>query len=138
MILTSVVYALFFLTTALLYYILPGKFRWVWILLASIFFYMYARAAYIIIPFFTILVTYFAGIQIEKATTHNKAQLFYLGGIGVNIALLVFFKYTNFFISVANDLFHAGFNPLNILLPVGNNFERRQQKYSVQCTKYNE
>src|SRR6187551_3531463 len=104
MIFTSAVYAIFFLTTAFLYYVLPGKFRWIWILLASIFFYTYARPAYIIIPFFTILVTYFAGIRIEKATTPNKAKLFYLTGIVVNIGLLVFFKYTNFFSSIAFDI----------------------------------
>jgi len=39
-----------------------------------------------------------------------------------NLGLLFFFKYTNFFISVSNDLLHTGFNPLNILLPVGISF----------------
>jgi D-alanyl-lipoteichoic acid acyltransferase DltB (MBOAT superfamily) len=36
--------------------------------------------------------------------------------------MLVYFKYTNFFISLSNDLFQTGFNPLNILLPVGISF----------------
>ena len=39
-----------------------------------------------------------------------------------NLGLLFYFKYTNFFISVSNDLFSTGFNPLNILLPVGISF----------------
>jgi D-alanyl-lipoteichoic acid acyltransferase DltB (MBOAT superfamily) len=45
-----------------------------------------------------------------------------LGSIVFNLGLLFYFKYTNFFISVSNDLFKTGFNPLNILLPVGISF----------------
>ena len=39
-----------------------------------------------------------------------------------NLGVLCYFKYTNFFLSVSNDLFHTGFNPLNILLPIGISF----------------
>ena len=39
-----------------------------------------------------------------------------------NLAILVYFKYTNFFISILNTKFSAHINPLNILLPVGISF----------------
>lgn len=39
-----------------------------------------------------------------------------------NLGLLFYFKYTNFFIEVSNQLFHAGFSPLHLLLPVGISF----------------
>jgi D-alanyl-lipoteichoic acid acyltransferase DltB (MBOAT superfamily) len=39
-----------------------------------------------------------------------------------NLWMLCYFKYTNFFISLSNDLFATHFNPLNILLPIGISF----------------
>lgn len=103
MLFTSIVFALFFFIVAVIYYILPGKFRWIWILLSGIFFYMYSNPAYILVPAFIILITYYAGRQMEKATSPKKARQFYLLAIIANIGVLVFFKYTNFFTSSAFD-----------------------------------
>ena len=104
MIFTSIAFALFFSIVAILYYILPATFRWVWLLISGIFFYMYSNPVYILVPAFIIFITYYAGLQIEKAATEKKAKQFYLAAIVANIGVLVFFKYTNFFTSSAFDL----------------------------------
>ena len=104
MIFTSVVFALFFFILALLYYVFPAKYRWPWLLLSGIFFYMYGNPFYILIIVFIILVTYYTAIQIEKASDPKRILQFYLFAIFSNIAVLVFFKYTNFFTSTAFDI----------------------------------
>jgi alginate O-acetyltransferase complex protein AlgI len=104
MIFTSIVFALFFILVAILYYFLPVKYRWIWLLVSSVFFYMYSNPSYILVAGFIILITYFGGIQIEKSTAPKKAMQFYLMAIMANISVLVFFKYTNFFTTTAFDI----------------------------------
>lgn len=132
MIFTSVIFILFFLIVTLLYYILPSKFRWIWLLISGIFFYMYSIPAYILIPVFISIITWYAGIQIEKAASQKKALHFYLFTIIANIAILVFFKYADFFTSTIfdfinftrNKLFHSAkilYDPflINVIAPLG-------------------
>jgi D-alanyl-lipoteichoic acid acyltransferase DltB (MBOAT superfamily) len=52
----------------------------------------------------------------------KKKKLLLVCSIVFNLGLLFYFKYTNFFIDTVNNLLGAGFNPLNILLPVGISF----------------
>ena len=56
----------FFPIVTLLYYILPFKSRWLWLLMASCYFYMAFVPIYIAILGGTIVIDYFAGIYIEK------------------------------------------------------------------------
>src|SRR4030095_13013511 len=101
MLFTSIVFGLFFFGVVLIYYILPGKFQWIWLLLSGIFFYMFSNPAYIVVPVFIILISYYAGLQIQRAESPKKAGQFYLLAIIANIAVLVFLKYANFFTSSA-------------------------------------
>ena len=47
------------------FFLLPHKYRWFHLLAASCYFYMAFVPVYILIPGFTIVVDYFAGIYIE-------------------------------------------------------------------------
>jgi hypothetical protein len=51
--------------------------------------------AYILILFFTILIDYVAGIQIEKATGARRKQFLILSLVA-NLGVLAVFKYYNF------------------------------------------
>lgn len=104
MIFTSIVFALFFLIVVLFYYVFPQRLRWAWMLASSIFFYMYSKPEFILVPLFIILVTYIGGIKIQNADTAQKARQFFLLSIIANIGVLVFFKYTNFFSTAIVDL----------------------------------
>src|SRR4051812_27753226 len=104
MIFNSVAFGILFFVTALVIYFLPAKSRWIWLLLTGVFFYGWSNPVYILVPAFIILVTWFAGFQIEKAATEKKATLYYLLGVAANVGILVFFKYSNFFTSAAVDL----------------------------------
>jgi alginate O-acetyltransferase complex protein AlgI len=106
MVFTSVNFVLFFSIVAILYYVVPGKFQWIWLLISGLFFYMYGNPTQVFLPLFIILITYFSGIEIEKANTSSKARKFYLVSIILIVGLLVFFKYSNFFTSLGFDLFN--------------------------------
>jgi D-alanyl-lipoteichoic acid acyltransferase DltB (MBOAT superfamily) len=96
MLFTSVSFLLFFLLTAIVHRILPGRLRWVLILLASAAFYASFLPAYLAVLALAALASYFAGLGIEGSTGRaRKGALF--AGVGVNLLLLVFFKYSSFF-----------------------------------------
>jgi len=123
MIFTSVVFALFFLTVVVLNYLLPVKFRWIWLLLSSIFFYTYSNPANILVVGFIALVTFYSAKQIENTSAPKIAFRFYLLAIILNIGILVFFKYSNFFTSTAFDVINfSRINLFNSTAPLHNSF----------------
>jgi alginate O-acetyltransferase complex protein AlgI len=71
----------------------------------------------------SLLFNYTAG-NVIACLLHNPkvARNSLLGAIGVNLALLGYLKYTNFFIDVANQVSGAGFAHHDILVPLGVSF----------------
>jgi alginate O-acetyltransferase complex protein AlgI len=104
MIFTSINFAFFLTTVVVICHLLPVAWRWIWILAAGIFFYMQASPVYIVVPFFITLVSWYAGLKVERSANTTKANRYYLGAILANVGLLVFFKYTNFFVASFFDL----------------------------------
>ena len=72
MLFNSLQFLLFYPFVTLLYYVLPHKHRWWWLLGASAVFYMAFVPVYLLILVFTILVDYAAGIWIENAPKTRK------------------------------------------------------------------
>ncbi len=68
------------------------------------------------------VVDYFLSNTIYKTEDKATKKGLLVLSIIYNLGLLVYFKYTNFFIATANEAFGAGFNPLNVILPVGISF----------------
>lgn len=130
MLFNSINYFLFLIAVFIINYILPGKFRWILLLGASIFFYAIAGAATIAVPFVIILSTFICGILIERSQNVKRKHQYFLVGVCINVGLLIFFKYVNFFIASFLDgisfISHiAGsekkLSPvvLNIIVPLG-------------------
>jgi len=123
-------FLLFFPIVTTLYFLLPHKFRWLFLLLASCYFYMFFIPVYILILFLTVLVDYFAAIYIER--TEGKRRKFYLViSILSTLTILFVFKYYNFFIGNFNFIatqFHSTIraNTLSIILPIGLSFHTFQ------------
>jgi D-alanyl-lipoteichoic acid acyltransferase DltB (MBOAT superfamily) len=88
----------------------------------SLYFFYKASGYFVALVILSALVDFFLSNAIYRTKKRNKKKLLLILSIMFNLGLLVSFKYTNFFLSIANDLFQAGFNPLNILLPVGISF----------------
>lgn len=104
MIFSSIEYIIFFFVAIAIYYLVPHSVKWIWLLLASIFFYGYTRPAYIIIPVIITSISYFGGLSIEKDEDEKKGQRIFVICTVLITAILVFFKYTNFFTSSFTDL----------------------------------
>ena len=124
MLFTSVSYFLFLITVLILYYVLPGKYRNLFLVIASAIFYMYVKAAYLIILLMLITANFFLAIRIEK-NTGKKEQKNYLAVVLVlNIGVLFFFKYLGFFVNdilgLVMDLrnINTGFLA-DLILPLG-------------------
>ena len=86
---------IFFPLVTGLYFILPHRWRWLLLLVASCWFYMTFVPVYILILAFTIGVDYFAGIWIDRSEG-RKRKLLLAASIVANVGVLAFFKYFNF------------------------------------------
>ena len=112
MLFNSINYFIFLPAVFIVNYILPDRFRWVLLLFASLIFYMISGASTIATPIAIIISTFISGIFIERTSNVAHKKIYFLSGLFINIGLLVFFKYINFFIASAFD----GFNFVDHLL----------------------
>ena len=138
MLFNSLAYLLFFPAVALLYFLLPHRWRPVHLLLASCFFYAAFVPAYLLVLGFTILIDYAAGLLIEPARGRQRTAWLFLS-LAANVGVLAAFKYYNFFAGNVNDLLHAlvGQPPalplLDVLLPIGLSFHTFQaMSYTIE------
>ena len=143
MLFNSFSFLLFFPIVTLIYYLLPHKFRWIHLLLASCFFYMTFVPVYIFILFFTIIIDYIAGILIENAPDERKRRFLVLSVVA-NVGVLCIFKYYNFLAENFNELLHLGnagasIPYLKILLPIGLSFHTFQaMSYTLEVYRGNQ
>ena len=119
MIFSSIYFIYYFLIIFLIiYFITPKKFKNFILLFGSLFFYIYGDIKYVLLLLCSSIINYFLGRLISKK---NK-KLFLILGIFINISLLFYFKYFNFFLSNINSIFKTNISLLNIVLPLGISF----------------
>ena len=144
MLFNSIEFALFFPIVTVLFFVLPHKYRWLLLLLASCFFYMFFKPVYILILILTIVIDYFAGIWIAKTENRTKRKQLLLLSIIANIGVLVVFKYFNFLSENINLVLQSvkttGQIPLlNIILPIGLSFHTFQaMSYTIEVYRGNQ
>jgi alginate O-acetyltransferase complex protein AlgI len=138
MLFNSLHFLLFLPVVVALFYLLPFRFRWVLIFVASCYFYMAFVPKYILILFVIIIIDYFSAILIESSKTQKKKKIFLVLSLLSNILLLAFFKYFNFLnenIASILNLAGADVHPFNlaILLPIGLSFHTFQSmSYTIE------
>ncbi len=143
MLFNSLQFLLFFPIVTIIYFLLPHKFRWFHLLVASCLFYMVYIPVYILILFFTIVIDYYAGIMIENAPEEKKMRFLVMSVIA-NVGVLGFFKYYNFFTENVNELLHLAKAPVNlpfldIILPIGLSFHTFQaMSYTIEVYRENQ
>jgi D-alanyl-lipoteichoic acid acyltransferase DltB (MBOAT superfamily) len=125
------------------FFVIPHKFRWFHLLIASCYFYAAFVPIYILILLGTIIIDYFAGIYIERTEGRKKKQLLILS-IVANVGILFFFKYFNFFIDNINStasFFGTSISLplLTIILPIGLSFHTFQaMSYTIEVYRGNQ
>ena len=127
MLFNSVDYLIFFPLVVALYFTIPGKWRWVLLLLASYFFYMCWKAEYVVLIMITTIIDYLVGIKIGETKEKKKKKKWLVISVIVNLGMLAGFKYLNFLSGSMNWLFGEmdiarQFPVFNVLLPVGISF----------------
>jgi D-alanyl-lipoteichoic acid acyltransferase DltB (MBOAT superfamily) len=138
MIFNSVHFIFFFIATTILYYALPHRFRWAFLLAISCYFYMVFRPIYILILAGTIVVDYVAGLFLESTTNPRRKKIFLVASIIANVGVLAVFKYYNFINDNLTELlgvFHLKneIPMLRILLPIGLSFHTFQaMSYTIE------
>ena len=114
----------FFFLFILLFYLLrhkPTARKYVFSCFSLYFFYK-ASGSFVLLVILSAVVNYLLSNAIYQLKEKRTKTLTLVVSIVINLGLLFYFKYTNFFISVANEIFNTGFNPLHILLPIGISF----------------
>lgn len=112
--------------------LLPKKYKNLWLFFASLFFYAWGEPIYILIMLFSTFFDYTNG-RLMVGASDKKKKLILINSIVVNLGILFFFKYSDFFIKVVNEF---GFNikPLNLALPLGISFYTFQTlSYTIDC-----
>ena len=117
--------------TLALYYLAPAKLKNTVLFLCSLVFYCWGEVRYFPVMAALILVNYLAGLGMEKWDAKpNVRRAFLLASIIVSIGMLVFFKYTNFFITNFNAIAGTQLQTLSLTLPLGISF------YTFQTMSY--
>ncbi|WP_449000562.1 hypothetical protein [Myxosarcina sp. GI1(2024)] len=99
-----------------------------WLVLASLFFYGWWNPAYLRLIIFSLLFNYFTGFYLsQKGKARIYRQLVLILGLTVNLALIGYFKYANFFVSSVNDIVGTNFTLNQIILPLAISFFTFQQ-----------
>src|SRR5690606_21803848 len=142
MLFNSFEFLLFFPLVLVLYYVFPHRLRWLFLLVASYYFYAYSEPYLIVLLFISTIVDYYCGLGIGKTNSQKSKKLYLWTSILVNVGILVCFKYLFFFLDSLNGLLVQfgmeipsaekihGYSIDQILLPVGISF------YTFQTMSY--
>lgn len=135
MLFNSVDFVLFFPLAVGLYFALPHRWRWAWLLAASYGFYAWWRVDYLALIAVSTLVDYVAARRMGALPT-KEARRPWLGfSLAANLGLLFAFKYVGFFGETVNTFLalvdrDPAVGTLDVLLPVGISF------YTFQTLAY--
>ena len=142
MLFNSIQFMIFFPAVCLIYFLIPQKVKYLFLLLCSYFFYMCWNPQYALLMFTSTLITYLSGLFIEHSemvcsgSAKEKRKKLYVGlSFTGNLAILFFFKYYNFTAATVVrllTLFHIQVTPpaFDVILPVGISF------YTFQALSY--
>lgn len=139
MIFNSASFLVFFLLFYFIYWIINNKFsfqvRNLFIVIASYLFYGWWDWRFLSLIFFSSAVDYTIGYLLGKEEKKRNRKLLLATSVIVNIGVLGFFKYFNFFVESFNDLLsvfsiNSSLSTLEIILPVGISF------YTFQTLSY--
>jgi len=109
-----------------LYFLVGPAYRAYVLFIGSLIFYFWGEPAFCLLALVSALGDYGLCQKIYSAGTSSKKAQFYLAlGVGANLGVLFYFKYTHFFLTALSQVLFSGkytFSWVNILLPIGVSF----------------
>ena len=126
--LVSVGFLIFLAVFTLVYYLLPGKAQWIWLLLAGLVFYALSSYGLVLVPVLVSLIAWIFGKRFET----KKSRMLMLAELLLIVGAVIFLKYAGWFgpgwVSALSAL-HFGFEG-GVLVPLGISY------FSVMAISY--
>ena len=143
MLFNSIDFLIFLPIVLVIYYIIPMKYKHIWLLISSYYFYMCWNAKYVLLIFVSTVITYLSGILIDKIEKtwpdvndigKYKKLILALSFVS-NLGILFYFKYINFTLDIVTRVLSKMKISMNVpvfdvILPVGISF------YTFQALSY--
>lgn len=127
MLFSSITFLYYFLPIVLiLYFLVPKKLKNLVLFLASLIFYAWGEPKYVFLMLFSVGIGYVAGLLMDKLP--KKPVM--IVSVALCLFFLIYFKYTNFFISNVNAVLQTKIPILRIVMPIGISF------YTFQIISY--
>ena len=143
MLFNSFHFLLFFPVVLIIYYLIPDRIKYLWLLAASYYFYMCWNAKYALLLLTSTAATYLSGLLLEKVKgldrsdeeKHRLKNWVVAGCFIVNLGILFYFKYINFTLELLRNALglvniSLRIPKVDVLLPVGISF------YTFQALSY--
>ena len=131
MLFSSIPFLYYFLPCVLiLYFAAPKQLKNTVLLISSLVFYAWDRPKFALLMIAAIVSGYVFGLLIERFREKPLGKLFLVLSVGSSLAMLGFFKYTDFFISSFNSVSGLSLPLTGIALPIGISF------YTFQILSY--
>lgn len=135
MLFNSLDFMVFFPIVVLVYFVIPKKIRYIWLLIASYYFYMCWNVEYALLIGVSTIITWISGLLLGKFEKNWQRKLVVALSFISNIGILIFYKYFDFLLDNINFLLgklniEMISNPFDIVLPVGISF------YTFQALSY--
>jgi alginate O-acetyltransferase complex protein AlgI len=132
MLFSSITFLYMFLPAVLILYgLAPRRLKNYVLLIASLLFYFFGEPVYVLLLVLSSLSDWLHSLYIEAhRDDRRRAKIALVSSIIVNLAMLGFFKYADFFIGSLNALLGASIPLTNVELPIGISF------YTFQTMSY--
>lgn len=124
MIFSSGIFLFLFLAFSFVYMLLQKRVtaRLLFVTLFSYYFYYKSSGIYFFLLGIVTVSDFFLAHRMQQTETHWKRKMLVVISLCINLGLLCYFKYTNFFYQMLCPLWNGSFQPLDIFLPVGISF----------------
>ncbi len=128
MVFSSITFLFYFLPALIIiYYLVPDKLKNLVMILGSFVFYAWGEIRFIPVMLLLSVEDFVCAKLMEKNRENQKLRrLFMLISVCSNLGVLVYFKYTNFFVDNLSTLFGADIPLTKIILPIGVSFNTFQ------------
>lgn len=135
MLFNSLQFLIFFPLVLIIYFILKPRYRNIFLLLASYYFYLNWQPIYVVLIIISTIITWLCGLFMERAENSKRKKLYLTTSLIINFSILFFYKYFNFINQIVFDFldgFGVRYQMVNfdVLLPVGISF------YTFQAVGY--
>ncbi|MCL2224469.1 MAG: MBOAT family protein [Defluviitaleaceae bacterium] len=136
MIFSSITFLYYFLPVALILYFItpmPGgsvRLRNIVLLVLSLVFYAWGEPIFVLVMIAQCVSSWALALLIDKYRGQTLSRVFFIISISIDLGVLAIFKYLDFFIINANNLFGAEFSLVRLILPIGISF------YTFQILSY--